>query len=256
MSMNRFLCLDHDHFSEGQTVHLTTDDSRHAQRVLRIREGESVGILNGAGWVAEGRFMAAPSGVCGVRVASVRQYPRPGRAVHLVLSMLKNKAMDTALQKAVETGVSHIWPIATGHCEVRLKDVADKLEKWKKIIHESQKQSGNPWTPDLHQPMDFKDTLNNAEGILNGPQVTILTASLQENASPIMSVPLLQGDVVVWVGPEGDFTESEYLSMKAEGIHPVKIGPHVMRSETAVTVACSILRARLDAPGVMGQSLQ
>lgn len=245
--MNRFLCLDHDHFSTGQTVRLTAEESRHAQRVLRIREGESVGILNGAGWVAEGTFSATSSGECGVRVTSVRQYPKPGRAVHLVLSMLKNKAMDTALQKAVETGVGHIRPISTCHCEVRLKDVAEKVEKWKKIIHESQKQSGNPWTPVLHQPMDFNDALNSPEGILNGPEVTNLSASLKENATPIMSTPLLQGDVVVWVGPEGDFTENEYLAMEAKGIHPVKIGPHVMRSETAVTVVCSLLRARLDA---------
>ena len=162
------------------------------------------------------------------------QHPKPTLQVTLAVALIKGKTFDTILRQATELGVSRIQPLLTRWTQVQIKDAASKLEKWEQHLIEACKQSNNSWLPDLSDPKPLKDFIND-----QALQFAVV-ASLESDAGNWSELSLAQ-PTTLFIGPEGDFAPEEYELLKARGVQPVSLGPQVLRSETSVVSAITIL---------------
>jgi 16S rRNA (uracil1498-N3)-methyltransferase len=227
----------------GQDLcYLSPADSRHAQQVLRLRLEDQVQIIDGQGGVIEARVVELGKRSVGVRLESKAFQPRPKVGVHLALSLLKPRAMEWALQKAVELGVESIALLAADRSVSRWQSEggSEKIAKWQTLITEAMKQCGQAWKPSLESPVSVIQWLENL-----GSDTSVFLGHLGASAP----IPLLMDAAsqassrsFCWcVGPEGDFTSDESARMIQQGVIPCTLGPLVLRSETAVISGLSIL---------------
>ncbi|HEY1173151.1 MAG TPA: RsmE family RNA methyltransferase [Verrucomicrobiae bacterium] len=220
-------------------------ESRHAAQVLRVRAGDIVQVLDGAGRRYDCAVDTVEKRQVWLRVEKETQVPAPKVAVEVYPAVAKGKAMELIIQKAVELGAAKICPVVCDHSVAHYDDdrAEDKAEKWRLTAIEALKQCGREWLPEVTAPMPFKQCLppsdNNA---LN------LVAALQEGATPVgerfaafvKTHDALPSKVRLWVGPEGDFSPAEYLSLKQQGVQAVTLGPHVLRCETALLALLAV----------------
>jgi 16S rRNA (uracil1498-N3)-methyltransferase len=140
--------------------------------------------------------------------------------------------MDWAIQKATELGVTQITPIVSERCEVRLNDErADKrLAHWRQIAISACEQCGRSVLPVIHPPMSLRDWL---------PVEADLKLVLHPVAAPLTSHARPQ-TLAFLIGPEGGLSESEVEQAANQGFQPARLGPRVLRTETAPVVALSV----------------
>jgi 16S rRNA (uracil1498-N3)-methyltransferase len=226
---------------------LPESEALHAVKVLRIRAGEQVVLLHGRG--VEFFCEVQETGRREVRVKILQEKVHPPAEFELTLvqAVPKGKAMDLIVQKATELGVSRIVPLLSTRT-VRHIDPAEapaKAEKWRATAVEAIKQCGCPWIPRIDPPAPFSHIQTGAE--LNF--VAALTSNPRHPRELLDAFKLTHGrsphSVAVWVGPEGDFTGEELESLFSSGVHPITLGPWVLRSETAAICSLAILNYEL-----------
>jgi 16S rRNA (uracil1498-N3)-methyltransferase len=175
-----------------------------------------------------------------LEMEAVDYVPEPRLQVHLLVALPKGKTFPALLHKAVELGATAITPLVTDHVEVAPSRADDKREHWEAILVEALKQSGNPWMPELHAPIDLKDYLNRES------DRQLLCAALQPDARSLWKVlqgPLqAEGTIDVFVGPEGDFSGAEYARLRDAGCVFCSLGPLVLKVETAASLVLGTLQ--------------
>ena len=228
----------------NSVVELDKEESHHLLHVLRVREGQAVGILNGQGGVGLANVASVGKGAVTLEIGERREVERPAARITLFQSLPREQHMDLIIQKATELEVSAIVPLQAARSVVKL-DAAkaeQRRARWERIALGAVKQSGNPWLPVVEQPCSLDALLKRA--LL--PEF-LLVGSLHEGAQPLRDAlraaparrPL---DVGVFIGPEGDFTGDEMERMLARGAKPVRFGTAVLRVETAAVFMLSVLR--------------
>ena len=228
--------------SEGQIV-LEARESHHLVRVFRAREGDAVELLDGRGLCYFGRLIGADAKAAEVAIDRVEESPAPRPGLTLLQSIPKGKTMDLILRMATEIGVTRVVPVFTDQGEVQLKGerLQGKLEKWRLTMIESCKQCGLPFLPELAAPQLLGDWIRGAAAV---PGDLRTVASLETGGRPLRDV-LDQADsveeVIVAVGPEGDFSAAEYSALGEAGFVPVRLGANVLRSETAAAYILSVV---------------
>ncbi|MGF1450354.1 MAG: RsmE family RNA methyltransferase [Opitutales bacterium] len=229
----------------GETLTLSAEERHHLTRVLRVREGGAVTLLNGAGAVAQGVLVADGRGAS-VSVEAVQTRPPPAVALHWLQALPKGRLMDTLVRQAVELGVRRIVPVTSDHCDVRLeadsKRPQAKRERWRQAAIEAMKQSGTAWLPAIEPVQPLKTFLASRRASTAGE--ALLVASLEAGAERLAGVlaqlPRTTTAVTVAVGPEGDFSREEYAALRLQGGLPVRLGESVLRVETAAVYALSV----------------
>jgi 16S rRNA (uracil1498-N3)-methyltransferase len=153
--------------------------------------------------------------------------------VHLGQGLSRGERMDWAIQKATELGAAEISPIVSERCEVRLKDErADKrLAHWRQVAISACEQCGRSVLPIIHAPVALADWQRQVEAELK--------LVLHPVAEPLAS-HARPGSLAFLIGPEGGLSETEVESAKAAGFHAARLGPRVLRTETAPVVALSV----------------
>lgn len=153
--------------------------------------------------------------------------------------------MDLILRMATEIGATAVQPIFTNQGEVQIKGerLASKVEKWRVTMIEACKQCGVAHLPELRQPVALGDWL---DGYRPEPDRLGVVASLEAGSRPLYErlVAAKAGtlkEVLIAVGPEGDFTLGEYAALAAADFKAVRLGRHVLRSETAAAYALSVV---------------
>lgn len=220
-------------------------ESRHAAQVLRVRTGEPVHVLDGAGRRYDCIVDTVEKRQVWLTVEKETLMPASKVAVEVYAAVAKGKAMELIIQKAVELGASKICPVVCDHSVAQYDDerAGDKAEKWRLTAIEALKQCGREWLPEVTAPAAFRQCLPaTEETVLN------LVAALQEGAVPvgerfaahIKTHGTLPSKVRLWVGPEGDFSSAEYLLLNQHGVHAVTLGSHVLRCETALLALLAI----------------
>jgi 16S rRNA (uracil1498-N3)-methyltransferase len=226
---------------------LPESEALHAVKVLRIRAGEQVMLLNGTG--AEYLCEVQETGRREVRVKVLQEkvHAPPACEITLVQAMPKGKAMDLIVQKATELGVSRIVPCLSTRTVIHIDpaEAPAKAEKWRAIAIEAIKQCGCPWLPRISPPALFSRVQPGAElsfvaALSSGAGYLRELLELFRNARGCFP-----RSIAVWVGPEGDFTGEELESLFSSGVHPITLGPWVLRSETAAICSLSILNYEL-----------
>lgn len=232
--------------SHGTILTLLEREAHHAAQVLRVRTGDEVVVLDGAGH----ELICDVGSVSKKNVAlSVREKkftpPLPYQ-ITLLQAIPKGKIMESIIQKATELGVARIVPLLSERVVTHLdkESSADKREKWQLTTIEAIKQCGQAWLPRVDAPITPKDFVSHAE------QFDLpLVASLQNDSRHpreyfekfFAEHKRKPQSICIWVGPEGDFSPTEMTALKSAGMLPVTLGRLVLRSETAAVYCLSFL---------------
>lgn len=229
---------------QGPELALSEDESHHAMDVLRVRRGDEVIVMNGAGGEHRCVITELQRGRLRVAVVSSQQHPTPSPLI-LVQSILKGKAMETVLQKAAELGATRVIPLLAERTVPHLDDrTHGKSGRWRSTLQQALKQCGNPWMPILDPPLALPDCLNALKTI----DLSLLADLSPNSRHPRawfdawrQEHPSLLPSVAVWIGPEGDFTPSERAQILAHRGCSITLGPWVLRSETAALYCLSVI---------------
>jgi len=235
----------------GAMLALTGSESHHASRVLRVRNGERVTVLDGAG----GERICEVAGVDkrSVQLAVLEKKLAAPPSFHIALlqAIPKGRLFESIIQKATELGVARIVPILAERVTMRLDptEAAEKTEKWRQAAIEAIKQCGSAWLPAVESPLTPQQFLARQEshdlalvGSLH-PGARHPRECLREFQMRTASGPRT---VAVWIGPEGDFTASELAAIQAATAQPITLGPLVLRTETAAIYCLSFLNYELQ----------
>lgn len=225
----------------GQEVALPAAAANHVSRVLRLRAGASLQLFNGSGHDYAGTIVRIAGTHVVVRIDSCGPGVRESSLrITLAQGVSRSERMDWTLQKATELGVARIVPLLTTRSVVKLDDrqAAKKLEHWRAVVVAACEQSGRAVIPDVAEPQTFAEycsaPADAATRIVLSPSAD---RSLAAYESPSTTVNLL-------IGPEGGLEDAE-LALAVRGGHtPARLGPRILRTETAAIVALSILQAR------------
>jgi 16S rRNA (uracil1498-N3)-methyltransferase len=203
-------------------------------RVLRMAEGDALQVFDGSGSEFRGTLLEV--GKKRVRVNLDEQLAGQTESplkIHLGQGLSRGERMDWAIQKATELGVTEITPIISERCEVRLKD--ERAEKrqmhWQQIASSACEQCGRSVVPVIHPPLALADWLKQTQ------------ADLKLVLHPV-AAPLTSHDkpatLAFLIGPEGGLNDAEVEHAQNAGFHAARLGPRVLRTETAPIVALSV----------------
>ncbi|MDX5371705.1 MAG: 16S rRNA (uracil(1498)-N(3))-methyltransferase [Pseudomonadaceae bacterium] len=203
-------------------------------RVLRHAVGDAVQLFDGSGLEYLGELIEV--GKKAVRVELREQLPGQAESplrIHLGQGLSRGERMDWAIQKATELGAAEITPIVSERCEVRLKDErADKrLAHWRQVAISACEQCGRSVLPLIHPPLELSAWLQGLEAELK--LVLHPVAEPWVGHTPPRSLAFL-------IGPEGGLSDGEVTQAQAAGFHAARLGPRVLRTETAPVVALAV----------------
>ena len=203
-------------------------------RVLRMAEGDAVQLFDGSGQEYRGALLEV--GKKRVRVQLDEAFagqPESSLRIHLGQGLSRGERMDWAIQKATELGVSEITPIISERCEVRLKD--ERAEKrqvhWQQIAVSACEQCGRSTVPVIHAPVLMSEWLKACDAELK--------LVLHPVAEPLVS-HARPASLAFLIGPEGGLSDAEVGQAQAAGFHSARLGPRVLRTETAPVVALAV----------------
>jgi 16S rRNA (uracil1498-N3)-methyltransferase len=236
---------------KDKTLILTESEAHHALHVLRVRHGERLMVLDGAGQELLCEAHKPEGGELKLTVVQRNVVPPLPYQITLLQAIPKGKIIEGIIQKATELGAHRIVPLLSDRVTTQLDDesAATKAEKWRQIAIESIKQCGNAWLPQVEAPITPKAYLARNEKF-----ELPLIASLQSDCRHpreyfktfYAEKKRLPKTVCVWVGPEGDFTPAEMSAVKSAGVMPITLGRLVLRSETAAIYSLSVLNYELQ----------
>lgn len=221
----------------GQTLELPSGVFQHLVKVLRLTNGAPLEIFNGAGL----RFQAE---LCDVAkktasAATISELPATQESpleTHMGLVVSKGDRFDYALQKATELGVSHITPLISERCDVRLnaERAAKKHEHWSGVIRAACEQCYRDTLPTLHPITPLSDWA----GSQTSEQRFVCHTAAK---SPNWTQPA-PTSVSFLIGPEGGLTEAEVTQVTEQGFQAWQLGPRILRTETAPIAMLSVLQ--------------
>ncbi|MBA3581199.1 MAG: 16S rRNA (uracil(1498)-N(3))-methyltransferase [Gammaproteobacteria bacterium] len=224
----------------GETVNLDERARHHLVTVLRFESGMSCNIFDGQGneysatLEVKGKHAHA---LLQSKIISPRESPL---ALHLGQGICRNDRMDWVTQKAVELGVQRITPIITERTQTRMdvKRETKRMEHWQAIIIAACEQSGRCYLPTLHAPLNVPEWLD---------ACTNLDACLlldPQGAQTVQSLPTNITSAALFIGPEGGLSDKEREAAYQQNWQGLRLGPRILRTETAALTGISILQAR------------
>lgn len=222
----------------GQTLKLPEGASRHLSQVLRLPAGAPLRLFNGDGRDYSARLVAVGrQGASLIVEAPGAREPPPPLEIRVALGVSRGERMDYAIQKAVELGVWRISPLFTERSMVQLKDgrLTRRMEHWRAVLIGACEQSGRRRLPELDEAMPFGDWIASA------PAGTLLLDP--QARQPLVALPPPGPRVSLLVGPEGGLSPREQRHAQSHGCLPVRLGPRVLRAETAPLAALATIQA-------------
>jgi len=222
----------------GGTIILPEITSHHVLHVLRQKSEDQLVLFNGLGGEYRGIVSAITRNRVEISIIQSHDVDRESPLeITLGLSILKRDAMNTAIQKATELGVTHIVPVETVNTSVSRKKFEKRHEHWHQIIRSACEQCGRTRLPTLDEVHSFAGWIDTAQGELK------LLASLRSprKLSEIQTAPHL---VCLLIGPEGGISEEEEIAAVNKGFEPVSAGSRVLRAETVPTALLSLIQFR------------
>jgi len=212
----------------------------HITRVLRLRSGDALTVFDGSGGEFGARIEEFRKDSVVVSVEDHRTLDRESPlSLTLAQGISRGERMDWIIQKATELGATRIVPVFTKRSVVRLDDkqAERKLQHWRAITVAACEQCGRNRLPDLATPIDFFDVL--PESVTPGETRLLLSPGGDLRIDDLRDI---QSGVTVLIGPEGGLDEVEQEAAIAAGFKAVRMGPRVLRTETAAIAALTILQ--------------
>lgn len=211
------------------------EESRHLIKVLRKSEGDTVFITNGKGDFFTTEISIANEKKCTVQIIKSEHQPKK-RPFHLHIAIAPTKLNDRYewfLEKAVEIGIDEITPIICKNSERKVI----KVDRMKKIILSAVKQSLQLYIPAFNEPILFDEFLTKQQA----SQKFIAHCEDENNKKFLQNIAQPENDILVLVGPEGDFTPKEIQKSIDLNFIPVTLGHNRLRTETAGVYITSLM---------------
>lgn len=228
--------------SEGVEVALPENAATHLTRVLRLAVGDSCIVFNGDGFDHAATLLSAGKRDARLRIGAATRVNRESTLrIVLVQGVARGEKMDLILQKATELGVHAIVPVWSQRSEVKLDETrtAKRLEHWRGVVVSACEQSGRACVPRVSSPLALAPALTQ----LPVAQARLL---LDPSGSETARSMQLAADATVFlaVGPEGGWSPVDRMQLTDAGFDGMRLGPRVLRTETAGLAAIAALQAR------------
>ena len=206
------------------------EESKHIIKVLRKKESDILFVTNGLGFLFKTEITLASDNKCTVTILSFEKQEPTKYHLHLAVAPTKmNERYEWFLEKATEIGIQEITPIICEHSERKII----KTDRFQKIIESAMKQSLHYYIPKLNEPITYKDFIKKE---FNGQK---FIAHCEETDKKSFKKELkLQENLLIIIGPEGDFSVKEIQMALDNTFIPVSLGDTRLRTETAAIVAC------------------
>lgn len=221
----------------GTHAVLSEQAAHHVAKVLRMQPGESLTLFNGDGCDYFGNIATVDKRQVSIAIERAAAVERESPlAIHLGIAISKGERMDLVIQKATELGVSAITPLQSERVEVRLKGEREekKLDHWRGVTIAACEQCGRAKLPDLHEITPLDTWLRGVDAERK--------FVLHHRSSEPLAATEAPRSVALLIGPEGGLSEAEIASAERAGFAPLRLGPRVLRTETAPLAALSVLQ--------------
>lgn len=227
----------------GDVIELPAAEAKHAQAVLRLGKGTPVIVVDGLGTAFRGELTSGPrAGKVTVGVhAETRHFGESSVRLTLAAGLSVGSKFDEVIEKGTELGVRRFVPLITGKTKMKFDDpkrLASRLKRWEKVALAAMKQSRRSYLPHISTPTLLADFFPQVEpGSLNlifhpdpsGSTFDSLTLEPENQRAYLM------------VGPESGFSDEEHRAAVQAGFESVRLGPRILRTETAGPVVCALV---------------
>lgn len=222
-----------------QLIRLTEEASHHCRAVLRMEKQQTMHLFHNDDAWYEGTIASIDRHhvhvLIGARHVVMTESPC---AIHLGQSISRRERMDYAIQKSVELGVAAITPLITEHSELGHEPSWQKrLDRWRLMIMNACEQCGRTRLPQLHEPIALRDWL-----LQRHEELKIV---LHPESTPSSeALPKIATQIALCIGPIAGLSDVEVSLAVEHGFIPVRLGPRILRTETAPVAALAVLQAR------------
>lgn len=219
------------HLSEGAILPISDERAHHLLKVVRLKEGEKLLLMNGQGTIAEAQVEEIRKRDLTVKILKSTQNCKR-QLIDLVLAIPAKEAMEDVLRQSVELGINHIQPLTTRYSEKNF----EFSERHQRIFESALIQSNNPYFPTVASTQSFNDFIQDIS-----PEKTYLYFSSRPQ---ITSLTTNNSLITLIIGPEGGFSleEEEILKTKTN-IKFIHLPSYILRTPTAISCACGLIFA-------------
>jgi len=227
-------------------IYIDGQEARHILNVMRLKENDKVTIFDGTGkeytgFIKEIKSKSLTAEIVSTKTPKIESIPQ----ITLAQSIPKKGKMDYIVEKATELGVAAIMPITTERTVVKLEDKKEqsRVGRWRKIAKEAAKQCGRVDVPEVKNIQKFY----NAVDEINSFDLALI-ACLSDAAIGLKEAisDFETGKIIIFIGPEGDFTPEEITIAQDTSCKFVSLGNRVLKSDTAGVFVLSVLNHELS----------
>ena len=217
-------------------IKLSAEESRHCVKALRHKEGDIVAITDGQGRMAKGRIVAASPSDCVVNITEVAETEPRRVKLHIAVAPTKNSdRIEWFVEKSVEIGIERISFIICDHSE-RPKIDLDRLHR---IAVAALKQSQTTLLPEM-ELLSFSEFIEKQK---DSSDTKYIAWCDDENTAQFVNESVREGEILLLIGPEGDFSENEISVCRSLSFKEIKLGSRRLRTETAALYGCVAVAA-------------
>lgn len=228
--------IEEKNIQDGK-VTISGDDYKHIVQVLRLREGDELQLFSVA---SEFRAVIEEINKKTVLLTVLDSFNvNRESALELILhqGILKSSKMELIIQKCTELGVSRLVPVINQRTQIRH---TNKISRWRRIAEESCKQCGRNIPVEVTDPEELENLdFGGSERSLNITFDTKADLDLKNYIKTLETTPL---SVNIFIGPEGGFSENERMFLGSREVKLLKLGPRILRAETAAITSVSIIQ--------------
>ena len=219
-------------FFENERLRLTGDEHRHLT-VARAEPDEVIEVFDGKGhvWITAIESVGKRETIA--RVKASRTAPKPSVELVLGMAIIRIAAFESALEKAVEVGVTRIAPFTAARSNA---PAGNRHNRWVRIVIEAAKQSKHYYLPTLDLPVSFAE-------VLSIPASSKIIFA-EHDGGPLKAA-LAGSPALYLIGPEGGWTDEELALAEKNGFVPVSLGEGILKAETAAIAGASLIRYEL-----------
>jgi 16S rRNA (uracil1498-N3)-methyltransferase len=216
---------------------LPEEESQHAVKVLRLQAGDNITIVDGTGGFYKAKISNPHPKHCSFEITeTIPEYGKRDFYLHIAIAPTKNiERLEWFIEKATEIGIDEITPIICRYSERKVI----KAERLEKIIVSAAKQSVKAYFPKLNPLCTFDELLKNQYD-----SQKFIAHCYEDNKKLFQNEIHKSSDVLILIGPEGDFSKEEVQKALSLEYIPVSLGNSRLRTETAGVVACCTVNLR------------
>ncbi|MEM8843583.1 MAG: 16S rRNA (uracil(1498)-N(3))-methyltransferase [Pseudomonadota bacterium] len=227
----------------NQSTIVKAQAHKHIKDVLRLKVSDSIILFDGSGYDYRGKITEINKESLSVLLEQqIKIENESPLKIHLLQPLCRSEKMDWCIQKAVELGVSRITPYTSSRTNINIPNnrLSKKLEHWHSVIQSACEQSGRALLPSLESPIDFNTAINE----FSSDYLKVIASPIA-NQNEINLVETTPEECVLAIGPEGGFSDQELKHASNAEFIDCLLGPRVLRLETAVIAALTLLQIKL-----------